>query len=236
MANPFAETGSKIVEVALSSILYIGIAVLLIGALSAIMYWFVFYKRKFNIEIKITSSRSGDKDYVFYDKGAILIDRKTKTKFLKFWSLKLELPTPPFEILQTTSRGDLIELYRESENNFYFLEAPKINKKQVIKADGKLYGQATQSQNRMDADIEFWNQKRKFANKKMFDTESMFMKILPFIPLIISSVIQIFVLYILLDHLPGILSQLTKLVQELRVYKQAEIITSGWIMLMLKWK
>ena len=67
----------------------------------------------------------------------------------------------------------------------------------------------------------------------MFDTDSMFMKLLPYIPAILGGIVTIFVLYILLDHLPGILSELTNLVREMKSLKGADI-TVG--LALLGWK
>jgi len=59
----------------------------------------------------------------------------------------------------------------------------------------------------------------------MFDMDSMLMKLLPYIPAAIVSVICIFILYILLDHLPGILSQLQELYRLQANVCQAGVIT-----------
>jgi hypothetical protein len=49
----------------------------------------------------------------------------------------------------------------------------------------------------------------------MFSSESILMKLLPYLPAIIGGVITIFILYVLMAHLPGILQQLGDLVSKL---------------------
>ncbi len=109
----------------------------------------------------------------------------------------------------------------------------------IVKSDGKKYLLANQKQLMMDPEMAFWAVKRKSLNKKMIDTESLIWKLLPYIGILMGGVILIFILYLLMDHLPGILSELRKLVSEMRLMQRAEITTStpAFVMLMLrKWK
>ena len=71
-----------------------GIAVILMGVVGFLSWWFLIYKKKFNILVKVTSERAGDRNKIIFDKAAILIDRKTKTKFFRVWGLKVDLPIP----------------------------------------------------------------------------------------------------------------------------------------------
>ena len=121
---------------------------------------------------------------------------------------------------------DYLEIYRKGENEFYFLLPPTINNKKIIKSDGKLYSLAQQDQLMMDPEMAFWATKRKTLNKKMINTEGLFFKLLPYLGILLGGVIMIFLLYILLDHLPGILSELRNLVAEQRLMRTAEIVTS----------
>jgi len=68
----------------------------------------------------------------------------------------------------------------------------------------------------------------------MFDVDSLLMKILPYIPHIMGGVILIFILYILMDSLPGILSELSKLTKELQSLKGANNILVQSFMALLK--
>ena len=223
--NPFSAVGSELVSKALGSILWVGIAFILICAVSFTLYFFFVYRKKFDIEVKIQSNRSEDKDSIIFDKAAILKDRKTQTPYFKIWGLKREFTVPKFNVLQRTNRGDYIEMYRNGEEEFYFLTPPKVSKTSIINEDGILVAIANQEQTLVDPGMAFWAQKRKGQNKKLFSVEQWYMKLLPFIPHIIGGVLMIFVLYILMDHLPAILSQLSELVRQMNAMQRAEVIT-----------
>ena len=234
-ANPFSQMGSQLVEKLFSGMVWFGIAILIIGIVGFLMYWFLIYRKKFDIKVKIISQRAGNEYSVLWDKAAILIDRKTHTRYFKIWGLKRELPVPKYNILQRTDSGDLLEIYRKSEEEFYFLTQPIIDKTRIIKQDGKMYPFADQKIVLVDPEIGFWAAKRKDLNRGMFSPESLLMKILPYIPQIMAGVITIFILYILMDTLPTILAELQKLAQELNSQRNAEIITGFAPLLMIKW-
>ncbi len=228
-----SEVGGELVERIFSGLLWFGIAIILIGVVGFLIWWFIIYRRKFNIKVKITSERAGDRNKIIFDKAAILRDRKDRSMFFRIWGIKLDLPAPKFNVLQSTSEGDYLELYRTSENRIYYLTPSIIDKRKIIGADGKDYAIASQVNKQINPDMDFWAARRMSENKKMFDTESIFMKLLPYIPAILGGMITIFILYILLDHLPGILSQLTELVREMKSLKGADI-TVGLAFLRLK--
>lgn len=227
MANLFSEVGSQLVEKAFSGILIFGIIFIVIGVLGFTGYYFFVYKRKFDIKLKIISQRSQDKDGVLFDMAAILIDRKTKSKYLKFWNLKIELPIPTFNVIQRSNRGDYIELLRTGEDMFYYLLPPKIKESFVLREGTKIYPIAHQKLNLIDPDMAFWAVKRKSMNRGMFDPENLFMKILPYLPLILGGAFMVFILYILMSYLPDVLRQLKELVSALASAKNAEIIVSN---------
>jgi len=224
--NMFSEVASGIFSRVFSGILWFGVAFIIIAALSVLMWYFVIYKRKFDITVKVRSERAEDKENIIFDKAAILIDRKTRTKYFKLWGLKEELPTPPFNILQKTNRGDFMELRRTAENRWYYLLPPKIDGRYIMKTDGKIYPVTKQKTMQIDPDLDYWAEKRKGQNKGMFDPEKLWMKILPYIPIVMGGAIMIFILYILMNYLPEILAQLRELTVELNRRNTAEV-TSG---------
>lgn len=229
----FQEVGGQLVEQIFSGIIWFGVGIIILAVLLGVIYFFFIYKRKFDIVVKIISERAGDRNRIIFDRAAILIDRKTKTKFFRIWGLKVDLPIPKFNILQVSNHGDFLEIYRTAEDSFFYLTPAKVDKTNIIRADGKSYAIHTQEHKQIDTDINYWNIKRKDMNKKMFDTESILMKILPYIGVLLGGVIMIFILYILLDHLPGILSELRELTKELRSLKGADIKTGlTWPLLM----
>ncbi len=222
-----SEVSGQFVDRIFSGIIWFGVAVLLIGIIGFLIYFFLIYKKKFNIQVKVTSERANERDRIIFDKAAILVDRKDKSKFFRIWGLKLDLPAPKFNVLQATNKGDYLELYRTSEDTIYYLTPSVIDKTKVIKGDGKVYLLASQKNKQIDPDMAFWGTRRMMENKSMFDTESLLMKILPFLPQILGGMFMIFILYILLDHLPGILAQLSDLVREMRVMQGGGSVATG---------
>jgi len=222
-AGIVSEVGGKFVERIFSGLLWFGLTIILVGIIGFLGWWFLIYKKKFNIDVKIISERAGDRNRIIFDKAAILRDRKDKSLFFRIWGIKMDLPAPKFNVLQATDKGDYLELYRTSENRIYFLTPSSIDKTKIIKSDGKVYAIAAQTNKQIDPDMDFWAVRRMQENKGMFSTESVFMRLLPYIPAILGGAITIFILYILLDHLPQILSQLTELVREMKSLKGADI-------------
>ena len=220
----FGEIGGQLVSRIFSGILWFGIAAVVIGILSFLMWYFLIHRKKFDIEVKIKSVRAEDKHSIIFDKAAILVDRKTKTPFFRIWGLRREFPVPKFNVLQSSNKGDFLEMYRVGEDEFYFLSPSKIDKTRIIRADGKFYALGHQSQIIVDPEMAFWAAKRKEHNRKMFDVDSWLMKILPYLPHIIGGVILIFVLYILMDHLPAILGQLEKLVESMNQLQRGQVV------------
>ena len=108
-SNAVQEVGGQLVQKVFSSILWIGLAFFAMAIIGFLMWWFLVYKKKFNIEVKITSRRAKDENSVFFDKAAILKDRATGSKYFSLWKTKVKLPLPPFNILQRTDAGDYIE-------------------------------------------------------------------------------------------------------------------------------
>jgi len=230
----FGQIASGLFEKVFSGVLWFGIAIIIIGVLSGVIWYFFVYKKKFDIKVIIKSNRASDRYGTIFDKAAILTDRKTKTPYLRVWGLQRDFPIPKFDELQKTNEGDLLEMFRKSENEFLFLRPSVINKQRVIRADGKTYAIAEQGQTMVDPEMGFWAAKRKDLNKKMFSPESILMKVLPYLPSIFGGVITIFILYILLDHLPTILASLKELVDSMNTLQQGSV-TPAVILSILKW-
>jgi hypothetical protein len=226
-ASAFQTMGSELVAKIMGSIVWVGIIVIVRAAVGGAMYYFLIYSKKFDITVHIKSKRADNKYSIIVDKAAILNDYHTKTKFFRIWDLRKDFPVPKFNILQATSKGDLLEIYREGEDIFFYLTPPKINNHEVIRSDGQVYQIADQEHSMVDPDLGFWIVKRKGMNKKMFDTESMLMKLLPYLPHIIGGMIMIFMLYILMDHLPTILNALEKVAGTMANMQKAQVVPAG---------
>lgn len=221
MANAVKDVGGAIASKIFSSILIFGIGFIIVVVLGVIMYYLLYYRRKFNILVKIRSERAGDPS-VFFDKAAIIRDWKTRTKYFKLMDTKVELTVPPFKVIEKTDKGDYLEVWRKSEEEFVFLTPPKIDRTRTIKADGKLYQIADSEQKQIEGDMD-WYFTRKEKIKKLIDPESLLMKVLPYLPLLLGGAIMIFILWILMDKLPAILAQLQTVSESLARATTAEV-------------
>ena len=141
--NLFNEVGAGLADKLFSGILWFGIGIIIIAVLGFVMWYFLFYKKKFDIKVKLISERAGGEISELFDKAAILKDRKEGTPYLRVWGLKRDFVVPKYDVMRKVYDGrssiDYIEIYRKGENEFYFLLPPTIDNKQIIKADGKAY-------------------------------------------------------------------------------------------------
>jgi len=235
----FGTVASGLGDKIFSSILYFGIAIIIIFVLGGTMWYFLLYKKKFDIKIKVMSERSSGNNVEMFDKGGILTDRSNGSTYLRVWGLKRDFIVPQYDIMRKVySDGkelDYIEIYRRGENEFYFLMKPKIDKTRIVRASGNTYTLAEQSQTMVDPEMAFWAVKRKTQNKKMIDTDSLVLKLLPHLPAIFGGVLMIFLSYVVMDNFPAILSELRSLVSEMRSLNRADIVTGSFLGL-LKWK
>jgi len=221
MAPDFNAVAGDLFGKLFGSILYFGLAVILIATIGVAMWYWLHYKKKFDIMVKIRSERARD-PAIYFDWAAVIYNRQTKSKYFRLLNTKVDLPVPPFNVLQKTNRGDYLEIYRKSEEDFKFLTPGKIDKDRIIRADGKIYPVASTDQKQIEGDI-YWYISRKDKMKKLFDTDSMLVKILPWIPQIMGGIFMIFILYVMMDKLPAILGQMESLTRELRALKNPNI-------------
>lgn len=228
-ADILQNVGGELVSRIFGSILYFGLAFLIIGVLGGFMYYQFIYRKRFDIDVKLISNRANNNNSIILDKAAILYEPKTTIPYFRIWGLKRDFPVPKYDVLQKTNKGDYLEIYRDSEESFYFLTPSQIYKTQVIQGNGQLVNLSDQKQVMVDPEMGFWAVKRKSTNKKMFDTESLIMKILPYVPQIVGGVIVIFILYILMDALPSILGEVKDLAIVLKKQQttQAAVVSSG---------
>ena len=190
-----------------SALVVVGIIVFFV--VFGLIYFFFIYRRKFDILVKVLSERASDQR-VIWDKAAILTDRKTKKKYFRLWTLRYELPVPPFRVLQNTNKGDYLEIWRKSQDEFCYITSPTIDKTSVIRSDGRIYPIAQTKQRHFEADLE-WTARRREETKALLNPTIIWMTLMQYAPQIVSSVFLLIILYIFMDRLPGLIDQLTKL-------------------------
>ena len=219
LTGGFSSVGGAIVERILSGgFIFIGVLVLIVFIIGVV--WGIFYYRKFDIKIRIKAKRGtgsdGESVYkIYYDKGAIMHKRRDKRSFLRLLHDKVDLPCPPYESLQILAKGgNELGIVRESDTEYYYEVPGTIGRGYVMK-DGRSVAVKNSSTKIIESDVAYWNQLRKRDNRKLFDMESLLMKVLPFIPLIIVVVGMIFFTYIWLDKIPGVLTAVAEVADKL---------------------
>ena len=218
-----AGVGVSLFDRLFSSLLIFGVVFLVILVVGSIMFYFLYWRRKFNITVKIRSERSQDPS-IYFDKAAIIRDWRTKVKYFKLFDTKVELQVPPFKVIENTSKGDYLELWRKSEEEFVFLTPPKIDRTKVIRTDGKLYSIADSEQKQIEGDLD-WYFTRKEKIKKLLDPESLLLKILPYVPLLLGGVFMIFMLWIIMSKLPEVINALQTVADSLNRVTTAQVVT-----------
>lgn len=184
--------------------LWVTLGIIVISLVGGLGYYFFIYKKKFDIMAKIISQRAGD-DKVFFDKAAILKDKRAKKSYLKLFNSNVELELPKFKIFYNTNKGDYVEILRTSERGFYFLTPPRVEKRYAITHAGKRIPMADVTQRQIEMDIG-WIVGRMKDNKKIIDPQSLLMQILAYTPQIISMTVSMIILYIILRYAPNLLS------------------------------
>lgn len=246
--TPFAEIGGNVFSSILSKgILFIG-ALIVVGIIFGVA-WYIRWRRQFNIIVEIYSERSRGVDFtrstdrsseaisrmmdqgnykIIFDKGAIIYSRKDKGSYFRLLEEKVDLPVPPFNVLQPSSKGNILKLWQKSNEEYVYLLPDKIDKTVLVRADGNTYAANQVSQKQVEGDIAYWNIKRKEEHKKLFDTESLLMKVLPIIAPIIVGALILFMVYIVLDKISvieGVAVSLEKAAASLAAGQQAQAAT-----------
>ena len=212
------QTGSQLFSGLITGTIWLFLGLIVASAILGV-FIFIRWKRKFDIKVEVISERANGNNVYYFDKAAILTERETKHKYFRLLETKVDLPVPPYNVLQNFGKKDLLRIWRKSEDEFVFLLPGRINKRYIIKQNGKAHSLAREEYTQVESDIAYWNIKRKNQHKKLFDTESVLMKLIPFLPHIFAGAITIFVIYILFDSLPGLISSLTQLTKELQILR-----------------
>ena len=190
-------------------VIWVILGFLMIAVGGGLVWYFFNYRKKFDIMVQIHSRRSGE-NRMYFDRAAILRDKKKNTDYLRLWNSKVDLEIPKFNIMHHTNKGDYLELLRESERGFRFLTPPIINKKFLLKHDGKLHPMAQMKQYQIENDMS-WILERQKVNKGLINPEGIFAKILDNAPHIISMAFSFFMLWIIFRFAPQMLDSLADL-------------------------
>ena len=211
--TPFATMGSSMFGNIFSST-FIVLAIIIIFGIVVGVAFYVRYIRQFNIQVMILSTRSGgisslENNKIIFDKGAVLHDKQNNQYYFRLYDMKVDLPVPPFDVLQMSNKGNLLKVWQKSNDEFIYLLPDKIDKEIIMRSDGKKLvptpvGSLTTKQ--VEGDISYWNTIRKRQNRKMFDSESMIMKLLPYIIPVLMFMLVIFMTWMVIKKF-DVLSQ-----------------------------
>ena len=200
----FKDVGSQLIERLISGSIIVFL-ILVSGGIIMGVLWYVKYLRQFNIKVEIKSLRgSGTKGEPIYkiipDWGGMIYDKKDKRHYFKLLREKVELPPPPLDCLELQANGrNQLKIFQKSQEEYYYLLPEQINLENVIRGGKKIpVGRAELSV--IEGDIAYWNTLRKRDNRKLFDTETLLLKILPYVGIFLMFITVIFLTYIISDH------------------------------------
>ncbi len=231
----------------------IGVVVVLIvaGVILGFFFW-VRDRRKYNILVEIQSARSegvtpqdvvqlSDKDYLgyvnralqegnfklIYDKAALKYDKTDKSWYFRILGEKVALTVPPFKVLQQSNKGNVLKIWQKSNIEYFFLLPGKINKEFIVRADGQMYKVAEIEQYQLEGDDPAWIMERQRRNRNWFVMDSILSRLLMYLPVMIMTVIFVFLIWIVLGKLPPLIESLNALAQSMSDLNQAQFVQSG---------
>ena len=80
--NPFSAMSGQIVSTIFTGVIYF-IAVIVIGGGILGIFLYIKWRRQYDIEVKIKSTRAEDKHSVIFDRASIIRDRKDGTRYFR---------------------------------------------------------------------------------------------------------------------------------------------------------
>jgi hypothetical protein len=198
------DVATRLLDTIISGSIYVFVALMMISIIVVVLLW-VRHIRKFNIIVELKSLRgSGTKGEPVYkivdDKGGMIFDKKDKRWWLRLKKERVDLPPPPLDCLEVRADGrNQLKIYQKSQEEYYYLIPDRIDLEYVMKA-GKKVPLAQAKLNIVEGDISYWNSLRKRDNRKLFDTESLILKALPYVGMFLMFISIIFLTYIISDH------------------------------------
>jgi hypothetical protein len=210
----------------------IGFAFLLI--VGGVIWYFGFYRKKFDITAKVISERAEHFNKIFFDKAAIFYDGKNATYYLKLLNTKVELALPKFNVFANTNKGDYVEILRKSEKDFRFLTPPKIDREYIVKSSGKLFPISEIKQREIENDIS-WIIQRQKINKSIIDPDTMFMKLMAYLPQLVSASLMIVLVIYVFKLMPEMLQAMNDFAKTIKG-GTVETTVIGSLIPLLAWK
>lgn len=227
------------------------IVLLVAGVILGFFFW-VRDRRKYNIMVEIQSARSegvipqerqgmNDKDYLsyvskalqagnyklIYDRAALKYDKKDKSWYFRILGEKVALTVPPFNVLQQSNKGNVLKIWQKSNIEYFFLLPGKINKEFMVRADGEMYPVAEVEQYQLEGDDPAWIMERQRRNRNWFVMDSILSRLLMYLPVLIMTVIFVFLIWIVLGKLPPLIESLNTLANSLNELNRGQFVENG---------
>lgn len=196
--------GTSILSSVMTGAVAVIIIIIIAGALVGLLFY-IRYLSQFVYDVEIKSLRSsgtyGTPTYkIIKDKGAYIRRKKDKSVWFRLKDQGVDLPPPPLECIQLGAKGkNYIKILQLSDEEYYYLIPDKIDTSQVIR-DGKSITLGESTVKVIDGDVGYWNIQRKKEQKKLFDSESLIMKLLPYIVPVLMFMLVIFMTYLITQH------------------------------------
>lgn len=193
-------------RVVTGGIMVIGVVIFAILVLVILLY--VRYIRQFNIDVEIKSTRSrgatGGGESVNYkllsDKGGMIHNKKDKRWYFRLRKERVDLPLPPYQCFQIGEGGrNKIKIWQPSHEVYHYMLPDKINTSKMI-IDGEEINIAEQEMKVVSGGDIYWNILKKKDMRKIFDPESLLMKLLPYIIPVLMFMLVIFMTYFITQH------------------------------------
>jgi hypothetical protein len=233
MANPVAGVATGLFGNLLTGVISL-LGFLLVGGAIVGAAFYVRYLRQFDIKAEIISTRANiggiDQHKIIFDKAGLIYSSQDKGYYFRIKGMKVDLPAPPFNVLIPTDKGNMVKIWQKSAEEYVFLLPDQINKNIIIRQDGKQYATSQLVVKQVEGDVAYWNIKRKEKNKKLFDPDTLLMRLLPLIVPMLMFVLVIFMTWMVLknfDVLAGVAESLKETAQILKGSSTAVVTTSG---------
>lgn len=208
--SAFGDVGGQILQRIMSGTIIV-FMVLILGGIIVGVGFYIRYLRQFNIRVRIRSVRNpGTKGSPIYkvvdDWGGYIYKKREgqKVRWFRLKGEKVDLPTPPLECLEIGVGGrNHINILQKSDEEYYYMIPDNINYETIVRnKDGKMVDIPVGEVGFkiVEGDVAYWNQLRKRDNKKLFDTESIVMKILSYLVPVLLFMMVIFMTYFITEH------------------------------------
>jgi hypothetical protein len=229
MTDPVSIISTGLFSNALSAVISL-LGILLIAGAIIGAAWYVKYIRQFDIKVEIISTRANiggiDQYKIIFDKGGIIYDKTDKIYYFRIKGMKIDLPSPPFNVLIPTDKGNMVKIWQKSAEEFVFLLPDKVGGV-VIRQDGREYSSAELKTKQVEGDVAYWNILRKEKNKGLFNPESILMRLLPFIVPMLMFVLVIFLSWMVIKNFEVLKDVANSLLETAKVLKGQTIASSG---------